>query len=181
MGHHISNLSLQIFKIFLKSVTHPYNPKYSRLQNENVDVWYLHNVFRFVFVYIEFFGWNFNVIAAAAATVAVVVAAAAVAVYIPISGGCCCCSGLCHLIGSISRLSISFYYSTCLSSIISISFHYSTYFSSVFSISFHFSTCISSISYHYSTCLSSIFSIIIWIIIDIWSTYSKPTLSDTEQ
>ena len=176
MGHHISNLSLQIFKIFLKSVTlglitHPYNPKYSRLQNKNVDVWYLHNVFRFVFVYIEFFGWNFNV-----------VAAAAVAVYIPISGGCC--SGLCHLIGSISRLSISFYYSTCLSSIISISFHYSTYFSSVFSISFHFSTCISSIfsiSYHYSTCLSSIFSIIIWIIIDIWSTYSKPTLSDTEQ
>jgi hypothetical protein len=39
MGHHISNLSLQIFKIFLKSVTlglitHPYNPKYSRLQNQ---------------------------------------------------------------------------------------------------------------------------------------------------
>ena len=38
--HHISNLSLQFFKIFLKSVTlclitHPYNPKYSRLQNKN--------------------------------------------------------------------------------------------------------------------------------------------------
>jgi hypothetical protein len=38
----------------------------------------------------------------------------------------------------IPYFSISFHYSTCLSSILSISYHYSTDFSSIFSISFHY-------------------------------------------
>ena len=53
-----------------------------------------------------------------------------------------------------SIISLSFHYSTWVSSIFFISFHYS-----ILSISYYYSTCLSSILFHISTYFSSIFSI----------------------
>ena len=70
------------------------------------------------------------------------------------------------LVNFLPYFSLSYHYSTCLSSLFSISFHYFLpyfpyLFSSLLSISFHYSTYFSSvysISFHYSTYFSSIFS-----------------------
>jgi len=57
-----------------------------------VNVWYFHNVFRFVWDFVVFcvFGWNFN---AAAGNAVAPAEAAGATLWVDVCAYCCCCGG----------------------------------------------------------------------------------------